>query len=69
MQEHMIKDIYSHLQDEASRQIFERCLMYSLTDDYKFVAQMIESLPQKKNVDELMEKAGQRTVDCIRRRQ
>lgn len=33
--------------------------MYSLTDDYKFVAQMIESLPQKKNVDELMEKAGQ----------
>lgn len=55
----IIKSIYLHLQDEVSKQNFECRLMYSLTDDYKFVAQMIESLPQKKNVDELMEKTGQ----------
>jgi len=59
MQEHVIKNIYSHLQDELSRQMFGSRLMYSLTNDYKFVAQLIESLPQKKKVDRLMEKAGQ----------
>ncbi len=37
-----------HLQDELSRQMFERRIMYSLIDDYKFVAQ-----------DKLMEKASQ----------
>lgn len=59
MDRHITKNIYMHLQDEASKQIFERRLMYSLTDDYKFVTQLIESLPQKKKVDKLMEKAGQ----------
>lgn len=58
MDRHTIKNTYMHLQDKPSRQMFERRLMYSLTDDYKFVAQMIESLPQKKKVDELMEAAG-----------
>lgn len=59
MDKKIIKNIYLHLQDNASKQIFESRLMYSLTDDYNFVAQVIESLPQKKIVDELMEKAGQ----------
>lgn len=59
MWETKIKDIYSSLQDERSRRLFQTRLMYSLTGDERFIYEMIEALPQKHRVDTMMEKAGQ----------
>lgn len=54
-----IKDIYLHLQDDLSKQIFQNRLMYSLTDDRHFIDGIIESLPQKSHVDDLIKTAEQ----------
>lgn len=51
------RDIYLHLQDEISKELFEKRLMYSLTEDGQFVNEIIESLPQKHHVDALVKKA------------
>lgn len=59
MEKHIIKNIYLNLQDEISRQIFEKRLMYSFTDDYNFLNQIIKSLLKEIKADELMEKASQ----------
>ena len=52
-----IKDTYSHLQDEISKQIFQKRLMYSLTGDGRFISEIIDSIVQEKDLAGLMEKA------------
>lgn len=52
-----IRDIYMHLQDETSKELFQKRLMYSLTGDEGFIKQIIDSLLQKHEVEILMEKA------------
>lgn len=54
-----VKNIYLHLQDTVSRQLFQNRLMYSLTDDGHFISEIIGNLPQKSRVDDLVKKAGQ----------
>jgi len=48
--------IYSHLQDEYSKQIFNARLLYALTGDYTNIQQIIDELPQKKVLDNAIEK-------------
>ena len=40
------KDIFAHLQDEMSRTIFEKRVMYSLTGDGRYLVDMIRKIPQ-----------------------
>lgn len=54
-----VKDIYLHLQDDISKQIFQNRLMYSLTDDGHYIDEIIENLLQKSRVDDLIKKAEQ----------
>lgn len=54
-----LKNIFLHLQDETSKWLFEKRMMYSLTGDESFINQIIKSLLQKYNVDSLMEKVGE----------
>lgn len=54
-----VKEIYIHLQDDISKQIFQNRLMYSLTDDGHYIDEIIENLLQKSRVDDLIKKAEQ----------
>ena len=47
-----VKNIYSHLQDDRSRQLFENRLLYTLTGDHKYMVRLIESMDQKKKLDQ-----------------
>ena len=47
-----IKNIYSHLQDDISRQLFENRLLYALTGDEAYINRLIASLPQKAKLDQ-----------------
>lgn len=40
------KNIYNHLQDEISKFIFGKRLLYSMTGDKRFILEMIESIPE-----------------------
>lgn len=51
-----LRNIFLHLQDETSRWLFEKRIMYSLTGDGSFIDQIIKSLLQKYKMDRLMEK-------------
>ncbi len=53
-----MRNIYLHLQDETSKWLFEKRIMYSLTGDESFIDQIIKSLLQKYKLDSLMEKVG-----------
>ena len=51
-----IKNIYKHLQDEQSKEIFVNRLMYALTGDWKFINRILLNLPQRKALDKEVEK-------------
>lgn len=53
----IIRDIYLRLQDETSRKLFEKRLLHSLTSDEHFIDEIINALPQKNSVDDLMKRA------------
>jgi len=36
-----LRNIYNHLQDEESRVIFEKRLLYSITDEYSHIRDML----------------------------
>ena len=58
-----LRNIFLHLQDETSKWLFEKRIMYSLTGDEGFINQIIEDLLQKYKIDGLMEK-----VDAVKER-
>lgn len=49
-----VKNIYSHLQDEKSKSIYNNRLSYMLTGDYKYIREIIASLPQRPELDKPM---------------
>lgn len=61
MKEFMLKiqHIYSRLQDEQSQKIFEARVVYALTGDYTHIQRIIEAMPQKKNLDNAIDKCRQ----------
>jgi len=52
----VVKRIRGHLQDDISRFIFDRRLLYAITGDGVYINQIIASLPQKKELDQAVEK-------------
>jgi len=48
MDEQVIEDIYTHLADGESKRVFEKRLMYSLTDDHRFIQELVDGLPEAK---------------------
>jgi len=50
------KKIYTHLMDEESKFFFEKRICYSLTEDPRYINDIIQHLPQKKALDELIKK-------------
>ncbi len=49
-----IRNIYNHLQDRESKAIFINRLLYSITDGYDYILQIIRALPQKSKLDDLV---------------
>ena len=49
------KMIFEHLQDEMSRTIFEKRLMYSATKDERYLNEMICTIPEVKYVQAQLE--------------
>lgn len=47
-----LKNIYHRLQDKESRFLFENRLLYSITNDHTYIKKIIESLPQKRLLDD-----------------
>ena len=37
----IINKIYAHLEDEQSREIFSNRLLYTLTNDYKYIRNIV----------------------------
>ena len=50
------RKVYQRLSDDYSRLLFEKRCMFSLTGDYRYILDIINSMPQKKTVDEMMRK-------------
>lgn len=50
-----IRNIYNHLQDNESKFFFENRLLYLFTGDYKYIQRIIEALPQKIKLDQMVE--------------
>ena len=48
--------IYKHLMDAESKYLFEKRVMYYLTDDHRYISDIIEHLPQKARLNENVEK-------------
>ena len=52
---HIASAIYEKLADDTSKYLFEKRVMYWLTKDYRYINDMIESLPIKKEMDQIIE--------------
>lgn len=52
----VVKKIREHLQDDISRFMFDNRLLYGLTGDYDYINKIIQSLPQKKELDAAVKK-------------
>lgn len=52
----IMKLVYRQLQDEESRKIFEYRLLYSMTQDKKYIDKLIEDVPEKKKLDKMIER-------------
>ena len=50
------REVSQRLSDDYSRFLYEKRCMFSLTGDYRYILDIINSLPQKKTVDEMMRK-------------
>lgn len=48
--------IYKHLMDLESKYVFEKRVMYYLTNDYRYISELIEHLPQKVKLNEIVER-------------
>ncbi len=53
------KKIYSQLQDDVSRSIFDNRILYMLTQYYEYIDRIIWSLPQRQELDKAVEKCRQ----------
>ncbi len=49
-----IKPIYSRLQDEESTHIFMNRLLYNITDDYLYIKNIVDCLPESKVVRDII---------------
>ena len=58
------KKIYSQLQDDVSRSIFDNRILYMLTQNYEYIDRIIWSLPQRQELDKAVEKCRQ-LRDCL----
>ncbi len=45
-----IKEIYSHIGDEESRRVFSDRLLYSLTDDFQYISDMVKHTKAAQNI-------------------
>lgn len=45
MEIEIIRNIYSRLSDDISRDIFEKRLLYSISDDVRYIQNIIVGLP------------------------
>ena len=55
---------YANLGDELSKRIFEARLMYSLTRDNKYIRRIVDEIPEKERINELI-KLTQRYSDKL----
>lgn len=55
-----IREICNHLQDDLSRFIFEKRLMYSLTSEYRWIQDIVESAECMKSLRTEIRRSGER---------
>lgn len=54
-----VRNIRGHLQDKESKFIFDNRLLFGLTGDYKYIENIISTLPQKIELDKAVDKCKQ----------
>ncbi|PRX67068.1 FkbM family methyltransferase [Cohnella sp. SGD-V74] len=50
----VVHRIYNHLADKQSQDIFQSRMMYSLTNDYRFIMDVVNMLPQSQQLNTLI---------------
>jgi len=60
-----LEHIYNQLQDEKSKDLFEKRLMYYLTKDYKYMQSIISGLDQKRELDRLVAECKRHIDDLV----
>jgi len=52
----IVKNVYNHLQDDLSKEIFKNRLMYSLTDDYEHIRKIVRKTDEVKEIRSILER-------------
>lgn len=59
-----VKNIYDHLQDETSRFIFGKRLMFSYTQDWRYIYEIVATLPEARWLNALLEDGEENFLFC-----
>ncbi len=57
--QNVVRNIYEHLADEASKHVFSQRLLYSLTGDLSYIRQIVERIPEVQQLKAVIQQSRQ----------